>query len=190
MNTKPEKASTANYDDFQVARGEFFSHICEPSLTFSNYRIYVNTVCLKKLPEYDYIKILINPKEKILAIKPCQKEERDSLRWRLETKKEIPRKIGCKLFFAKVMTLMNWNYSERYRLLGKILYAKDGPLLVFNLNSPEIYKNPQQKAPVYPEDWKLQFGMPAQSHPTVQIHVFDQYSVFGLPNNTSQTPEI
>lgn len=56
------------YDSYQVVRGEFFSHIYEPSISFNNCKVYLNTACLKKLPEVDYVQILINPEEKKLAV--------------------------------------------------------------------------------------------------------------------------
>ena len=40
-----------NYDGFQVVRREFFAHINEPSVTFNNYKFYVNTACLKRFPQ-------------------------------------------------------------------------------------------------------------------------------------------
>ena len=49
-----------SYEGFQVVRGEFFAHIYEPSFTFNNYKVAVNTACIKKLPEFDYVQILVN----------------------------------------------------------------------------------------------------------------------------------
>ena len=43
-------AGDFNYDGYQVVRREFFAHINEPSVTFNNYKFYVNTACLKPLP--------------------------------------------------------------------------------------------------------------------------------------------
>lgn len=40
-----------SYDGYQVVRGEFFAHIYEPSFTFNNYKVSVNTACIKKLPD-------------------------------------------------------------------------------------------------------------------------------------------
>ena len=50
-----------SFDGYQVVRGEFFAHIHEPSLTFSNSKVYVNMACIKKLPQFDYVQILVNP---------------------------------------------------------------------------------------------------------------------------------
>ena len=37
-----------NYDGYQVVRGEFFAHMYEPSFAFSNYKVSVNTACIRK----------------------------------------------------------------------------------------------------------------------------------------------
>lgn len=40
-----------NYDGFQVVRGEFFSHIFEPSFTLNKSKVSVNKACIRKLPD-------------------------------------------------------------------------------------------------------------------------------------------
>lgn len=181
--------TTFSYEGYQVVRGEFFAHIYEPSFTFNNYKVSVNTACIKKLPEFDYIQILVNPDEKKLAVKPCKEDEKDSFRWCSATGKRSPKQITCRMFFAKVISLMKWNPDYRYKLLGKLIKSGDELLFVFDLTTPEIYKRASKgtektiasRTPVYPESWKNQFGLPAEEHKRqVQINVFHGYAVFGL----------
>ena len=68
-----------SYDGFQVTRGEFFAHSKEPSISFSRKQMHVNTVCISKLPNTDYVQILINSEERKLAIRPCMEDDRDDL---------------------------------------------------------------------------------------------------------------
>lgn len=70
-----------SYEGFQVVRGEFFAHIYEPSFTFNSNKVSVNTACIKKLPDTDFVQILVNPEEKKLAVRPCTEDEKDSFRW-------------------------------------------------------------------------------------------------------------
>ena len=65
-----------SYDGFQVVRGEFFAHIYEPSFTLNNYKCGVNTACIKRLPDYDYVQILVNPSTKKVAVRPVRKKKR------------------------------------------------------------------------------------------------------------------
>ena len=68
-----------NYDGYQVVRGEFFAHLNEPSITFNNNKINLNTACINKLPNVKHIHFLVNPNEKKLIVKPCSENERDAL---------------------------------------------------------------------------------------------------------------
>ena len=75
-----------SYAGYQVVRGEFFAHIFEPSFTFNSNKVAVNTACVKKLPEVEYVQILVNPETKMLVVRPCSEEEKDSSRrYRVES---------------------------------------------------------------------------------------------------------
>ena len=100
-NEIPED-TTFSYAGFQVVRGEFFSHIYEPSITFNDYKVYVNATCIKKLPQCDFIQILVNPDDYKLAVRPCSEEEKDSFRWCSATAKRNPKqRIEKVIIFSK-----------------------------------------------------------------------------------------
>lgn len=181
--------SDFSYDGFQVVRGEFFAHIFEPSFTLNNYKCGVNTACIKRLPDYDYVQILVNPTTKKVAVRPCSEEEKDSLRWCSASGKRTPKQITCRIFYAKIMSLMNWDTNYRYKLLGKLIRSNGELLYVFDLNSAETFKRSvtedgkvkTQKTPTYPDDWKNQFGLPVVEHKkSMQVNTFDNYAVFSL----------
>ena len=179
-------------EGYQVVRGEFFSHIFEPSLTFSGNKVYVNMTCIKKLPNYDYIQFLINAQKKSVAIRPCPEEMRDSVRWSTASSKRGPKQITARMFCAKIYALMNWNPSYRYKLLGKLISAGGELLFIYDLNTPEIYpirkkdddtSVEKSRIPMYPEEWKDQFGIPVEEHQKItQISIFDNYAVFSMEN--------
>ena len=56
-----------SYDDFQVVRGEFFAHVFEPSITFVDSKVYVNTACIKKVTATDYVQSGVLKMEKLYA---------------------------------------------------------------------------------------------------------------------------
>ena len=160
-----------SYDGYQVVRGEFFAHIYEPSFTLNNYKVSVNTACIKKLPDVEYVQILVNPIEKKLAVRPCREEEKDSFRWCSSGKKRSPKQITCRIFFAKVISLMDWNPNYRYKILGKLIRSGNEILFIFDLTSPEIFPRTLKdngtvttaRTPSYPEEWKNQFGIPVEA---------------------------
>ena len=191
-----------NYDGFQVVRGEFFSHIYEPSFTLNQNKISVNMACIRKLPNVEYVQVLVHPEEKKLVVRPCQEEERDSFRWRSSGRKLSPKQVTCKIFFAKIFSLMGWNLDYRYKLLGKLIHSNGELLFVFNLNNPEIYerfyregeKPRVSRTPVYPDEWKNQFGVSVEEHKkSLSINTFSDYTIFGVrdtvPKQTSADPE-
>ena len=127
-----------SYDGYQVVRSEFFAHISEPSISFNNCKVTLNTACMKKLPNVSYIQFLVNAEQKKLAVKACTEDEKDSFLWCNSKRK--PRPITCRIFFAKIVSLMEWNPQHRYKLLGKIIKTGDDFLILFDLNATEVYQ--------------------------------------------------
>lgn len=171
-----------DFDGYQVVRGEFFAHLHEPSITFNNYKVGMNTACVKKLPDCNYVQVLVNPKQKRLVVKPCREHEKDSFRWCTSTDKRAPRQITCRMFFAKVISLMEWNPNCRYKLLGKLIKSGSDFLFLFDLTNVETFertikddgKSAASKIPIYPESWKNQFGVPYNEHKeSMQVNFFD-----------------
>ena len=191
-NTEIESDDAFSYDGYEVVRGEFFAHMFEPSITFNNCRVSLNTACIRKVPEADYVQILVNPIEKKLAVRPCNEDEKDSFVWcstNRKTGRKQPKQITCRMFFAKVVQLMDWNSQYRYKLLGKLIESNGEKLFVFDLNSPEIFqrivlesgKQRASRTPVFPKEWQNQFGLPVEEHKKqLQIDIFDGYAVFGI----------
>lgn len=187
-----------SYDGFQVVRGEFFAHIYEPSITFNKRKVYLNTACIKKFPEIDYVQILVNSEEKKLAVRPCSGEEKDSFLWC--TAKRKPKQISCKIFSGMISDLMQWNPEYRYKLLGKLIRSNDEYLFIFDLKASEMYerkieegseKPKTSRTPIFPEEWKNQFGLPVEEHrKQLQINLFEGYAVFGLDDNKEKTENI
>jgi len=183
-----------DFEGYQVVRREFFAHTFEPSITFNNYKVYVNTACLNKFPNADFVQVLVNRDRKILAIRPCAETERDAFTWcTAGSGKRKPKQITCKLFFAKICSLMEWNLDYRYKLLGKVIHANGEYLIAFDLSATEVYqrirkegeKPRSSRIPVFPDGWKDQFGLPYKEHQkSLQINIFDGYAIYGIKENT------
>ena len=128
------------------------------------------------------MQVLVNQESKILAIRPCQAEDRDACAWCTNgSGRRKPKQITCKIFFAKVFSLMGWNLDYRYKLLGRVIHAKDEWLIAFDLTATEVYqrvlkdgeKPRASRTPVFPEGWKTQFGLPFREHQkSMQVDIF------------------
>jgi len=187
-----------SYDGYQVVRGEFFAHVYEPSITFNNCKVSLNTACLNRLPNIDYVQILVNPEERKLAVRPSSENEKDSFLWcTAKSAKRKPKQITCRMFFAKVVQLMDWNPDYRYKLLGKLIRSGNEYLFIFDLASAEIYqrilhngeKTKTSRTPVFPAEWQNQFGLPIEEHRRLlQVNIFDGYTVFGIKDKLVKAP--
>ena len=183
-----------------MVRQEFFAHVNEPAVTFNNYKFYGNAACLRKFPATEFVQVLINRERKLLVLRPCGEEDRDAFPWRTQKSKK-PKQTTCRLFFAKVFEMMDWNPAHRYRLLGKVVQAAGERLLVFDMTATEIYqrvgkdgeKPKTSRTPLFPAEWKNQFGLPYSQHQkSLRVDLLDGYAIYGLAvtNQTAKTVEI
>jgi len=185
-----------SYDGYQVVRGEYFAHIFEPSISFNRCKVSLNTACIRRLPEINYVQILVNSEEKKLAVRPCSEDEKDSFLWC--TLKRKPKQITCRVFFAKIVDLMGWNPDYRHKLLGKLIKSGNEYLFIFDLTATEIYQRVIQEGekpktnriPVFPADWQNQFGLPVEEHQKqLQVNIFNGYTVFGINDKQNNIQE-
>lgn len=193
--TSKETEESFSYDGYQVVRGEFFAHLFEPSVTLKDEKVSVNAACLRKLPDVEYVQFLVNPEEKKLAVKPCTEDTKDSFCWASigADGKRKPKTISCKIFYAKVMRLMEWNPNHKHKILGKLIKTATDTIFVFDLNSAETFikkndngEDTSRKA-IYPENWQNQFGLPVKEHSdTVLVNIFDNYTVFRIEKNEGE----
>lgn len=189
-----EMGDQFDLDGFQVVRREFFAHLREPSVSFNNCKFSVNAACLSKFPDTEYVQILVNRETKVLALRPCTEGARDSFLWCNETKgKRKPKAVTCKLFFAKIVSLMDWNPNYRYKLLGRLIHANGEYLIAFDLSATEVYqrtfpegaKPKTSRTPVFPAGWQDQFGLPYSEHKqSMQINIFDGYAIYAIKEST------
>ena len=185
-----ELGNNFDFEGFQVVRREFFAHINEPSVSFNNCKFYVNSACIQRFPDTETVQVLVNTDTKILAILPCPENARDSFSWCTVSKgKRKPKQITCKLFFAKVFSMMGWNPDHRYKILGKIIHANGEKLIAFDLTATEIYQRTAAKGskprtsriPVFPAEWQNQFGLPYNEHKqSLQVDILNGYAVYSI----------
>ncbi len=196
-----EEIEEVDLKGFQVVRREFFAHTREPSIIFNEGKISVNAACVRKLPEVDYVQILINREKQLLAIKPCDELDLFSFQWvSTKTEKRIPRSVTGRLFHMKVCDMMGWNPNYRYKILGRLCHANGDKLFVFDLKSAETYektistengKKKTSRIPVFPHEWKDQFGIPfEEQHQALQVNMFDGFTLFSLKEKSDNKKQM
>lgn len=205
---EPDAASSEVIDDpsfsyhgYQVVRGEYFAHINEPTITFSDYRLSVNTACLKKAPDVEFVQVLVNSREHKLLIRPSTEDVKDSFPWCTARRKT--KYITCRMFMLMLVDLLRWDPDYKYKIIGKQIRSNGESLFVFDLSSTEIFqrqivddengvkRRKTLRKPLYPDDWKNQFGLPVDEHKkALQVNIFDGYAVFSVTDpNKRETPD-
>ena len=189
-------------DNFQVVRREFFAHLLEPTVSFYDSKLSINTACISKFPEAVYVQVLVDEDKKLFGLRPCSEDARDSYRCcNISKGKRKPRDIKGKIFFAKIVQLMNWNPNNKYKVLGRLVRANGIYMLLFDLSSFETYerifadgqKPKTSKTAVFQAEWKDSFGLPFHEHEQMmKISVFDGFAVYSVadpkPQKKSASP--
>lgn len=145
----------------EIVRGESFSHANEPMLTFNPIRslIYINSACLKRLPDMDYALFIISSTEKRLSIYPCSTNELNAVRLRSGgANRNKPRQVRYYDDFGdKMLSLMQWNRDSRYRLIGYTAIGGNDTIIAFDLSSAEVF-SPLDNAAIAPAQIHRGFG--------------------------------
>lgn len=168
-------AGDFDFRGFEIARHELFDHQNRPAVTVVD------------------VQALVNQEKKVLVLLPCEEGARDAVPWSIKGRgKPKPKQVTCKLFTYKLFTLMEWAPQHRYKIMGKIIHARDTYLIAFDLTAPEVYektvtddsKTRVSRVPVFPAEWKDQFGLPYYEHKqTMQVNIFDGYAVYAIKDN-------
>ena len=162
-------AASAPSGGYQVVRADFFQDPV-PMVSLSRERIHFNTLCYRRLQESDYVEILLNPVERLLAIRPCDEGHPNAIRWtRAAGAKAGTRAISAAPFISILMDLMNWNREYGYRIRGYARWKEDAAVMFFDLYEPEVRirltgeDGGIKTLKGYPAEWAGQFGLSACS---------------------------
>ncbi len=125
-----EQAETVK--TFQVVSGEMFSHIHEPVVRIGQRDILFNTNCVTKM-RAQYAEILFNPVERMLVVRPCDKENPNAIAW---GGKSRGASYLCRILYES----MGWDPEYTYRIPCQPIFltAPDDTVqqvLVFDLDN-------------------------------------------------------
>ena len=144
VRTVSDKNQTRSHFDlsgFQVVRSQFFSTKRDAALTISHNSLSFNTACLKKFDHVEYVELLFNSVEKCMAIRPCEKNNPNAIKWgTLRNGKWAVLPKSCKGFAQPLFQLMEWHSDCKYRFRAQFQKMEDEQVLIFELKEPEIIK--------------------------------------------------
>ena len=174
-----------DFEGYEVVRREFFSKANCPAITIKYGSIVFNVRAIRKLNECRFIQILINTEKKLMIVKPCEEDEKDSLQCSRVDKhgKVVTRAITGKLFTAQLYKDMNWNIESTVKILGTLETCKGERIFIFDLSNAEAYlhlaepseDNPKRRkrVPFMPEHWQGNYGQSYEESQKQLITTFD-----------------
>ena len=125
-------------DGYQIVRSNFFNDPGKPKMTISKGQVRFNSVCLKKFEDIEYVELLINSVEKCIAVRPCDKDNPNAIRWgRLKNSKWVVTPKSCAGFAGPLFNIMSWSANCGYKLDGQFIEDGTDKLIVFDLSMPE-----------------------------------------------------
>ncbi len=165
-----------NRNAFQVADRNLFSRVGEPFLGITSNKLKFAQSCFERLGGTTHIEILLNPVERLLAIRTCDENHPNAIRW--VNGKNKTRDFGSTGFSGMIYSLMNWSENCRYNMPAIIRHRDDERIMFFDLDEPIIkLKKVESKLDTADEttEESTDFGTPLIIHknqtrvPTIDI---------------------
>jgi len=180
---------------YEIVRVQYFSTMQNPAMTISNGRLRFNTACLKKFENVEYVELLLNSVERCIAIRPCDKNNPNAIRWgRLKEGRWCASTLGCRGLAKTLFDIMEWDEDLRYRFRGRFLEQGDNKMMLFAFDEPEMIKveeivlppkenteedegeTVKKKIYIFPPEWAGTFGQPITSIAQVGILRQEHYA--------------
>lgn len=153
------EAQSGDFDlrNFEVARSQFFDTANKICITFSLENIQFSTECVRKFEKVLYVEMLVNPNEKLFAVRPCSENMRNVVQWaKSDNNLYRSRNISCAACINTLYELFDWNPAHKYRVRGIRRQKGDEVLIIFDMSETEIFISQSDKSPNerLPEDLK------------------------------------
>ena len=132
-------------EGFQVVRASMFSHAHDPYVCFSRSGFSFSSTCISRLnhsieTESGYrivhqenIELLLNPVERMLAVRPCAGDHPNAFLWADGRGKS--RWISAKAFCTILFDICGWNADYRYKVPVTVRSKGNETVLFFDLDN-------------------------------------------------------
>ena len=143
--TEEEQGVPTITEGFQVVRADMFSHAYEPCVTFTRTSLSFNGTCISRLSRMvtvngentlhrtPTVEILLNPVERMLAVRPCAADHPNAFRWTDERGRG--RWISAKPFCSILFNISGWNGEYKYKVPATIRRKGDETVLFLDLDN-------------------------------------------------------
>ena len=161
---------------FEVARTQFFTNKDRICVCITGKSLSFSTAAVRRFPKNTIVELLLQPGEKMLAVRPATPEVKNHIVWSNESNgKTKPRVISGAAFLPTIFTILGWERECKYRVVGHFKEHEGASMLLFDLKEAEmmipsrLLEHEETGIPLsmlgskksvvaYPEVWKEGFG--------------------------------
>lgn len=124
-----------SFDGYEIPPRTQFTMMNRPSVSMKDGKMSFNSTCIRLFKDVRHIVPMLNRKTHKLAIIPCREEEGSSVQWsRTKDGKLFHKEISAKEFVKNIFSIMGWDESCRYKIMGRLANSERGLIFVFDLD--------------------------------------------------------
>jgi DNA invertase Pin-like site-specific DNA recombinase len=170
-----------NLPGYEVARIQEFANGDKAKMTLSNKWLRFNTSCIRKMPNVEYVEILMHPIDRLIAVRPCSENNPNAILWKKVYKNRLQSTHVSSATFANLLyELMGWKDEWQIEIVANCKNRDQDSILLFDLKEP-IFKVKKTKritdesdsaneesesytAKLLPGEWRDNFGKQMVEH--------------------------
>ena len=133
------------------------------TLDFRKGRIRIYRATLKLLNSPDYIRLLVNPEQEIIAVQVSDANEARAFRssgLRVDSHKNYD--LSSRALTDQLRPCWRWEAGKSYRLTGKVIKGKD--IVAFDFNTSICVSPFEEPEGIIPEHYGAQNEIPLPTH--------------------------
>lgn len=134
------KISSFDLSGFEKVDSQLISRSGQPMCWFKQNQMYFNKACIDKMNKSNYVELLFEPTEKLLAIRSCLPNHEYAIKWVTTKDDKITPSTRSSSGISNILfKCMDWDPNDRYRMVGVRRTKDNKSVVLFDLNGAEKY---------------------------------------------------
>lgn len=132
------KISSFDLSGFEKVDSQLISRTGQPMCWFKQNQMYFNKACIDKMNKSNYVELLFEPTEKLLAIRSCLPNHEYAIKWVTTKDDKITPSTRSSSGISNILfKCMDWDPNDRYRMVGVRRTKDNKSVVLFDLNGAE-----------------------------------------------------
>ena len=139
-------------------RREFFHERNTAAVTLSRLGIFFNPGCISLMKETEYVEMLLNPMELLLAVRKTTRQNRNAIPWK-------PLSVRARELTRIIYQLMGWQTDWKYKATAHYFSKNNQQVIIFDLASCVFqFREGKKLIKSIPSEWISEFGEDFSEH--------------------------